>query len=74
MKFENLRCINDNVNLDDYLKLDAYVRENMQNQEWLGTFSEDEVKETLWNKGIYNISILSIQHRKHKRGKMNYGK
>ncbi|MGM9834942.1 MAG: hypothetical protein ACI31M_04115 [Bacilli bacterium] len=47
MKFENLKCVSDNVNLNDYLKLYTYVRENMHNPEWLGTFSKSEIKEIL---------------------------
>lgn len=49
--FENLKCISDNVNLNDYLKLYTYVRENMANPEWLGTFSLSEIQEILSNGG-----------------------
>lgn len=51
MRFEDLQCISNNVNLNDYLKLYTYVRENMKNPEWLGTFSLSEIKETLSNGG-----------------------
>ena len=44
---ENLKCVNENVNLDDYLKLYKYVRDNMEHPEWLGTFSRDEIIEIL---------------------------
>lgn len=47
MKFNELKCINDNVNLSDYLKLYSYVRKNMNHPEWLGTFSLDEIKDIL---------------------------
>lgn len=47
MKFSELKCINDNVNLNDYLKLYSYVRDNMSQPEWLGTFTLDEIKEIL---------------------------
>ena len=51
MKFEDLKCIEDNVNLDDYLKLYKYVRDNMEHPEWLGTFTKDEVIDILNNGG-----------------------
>ena len=44
---ENLKCVNENVNLDDYLKLYKYVRDNMEHPEWLGTFTRDEIIEIL---------------------------
>ena len=47
MTFENLKCIEENVNINDYLQLYTYVRENMPNPEWLGTFSDEEIKEIL---------------------------
>ena len=47
MNFNELKCINNNVDLDDYLKLYTYVRENMQHPECLGTFSLDEIQDIL---------------------------
>ena len=47
MEFNELKCINDNVNLNDYLKLYSYVRDNMSQPEWLGTFTLDEIKDIL---------------------------
>ena len=40
MSFNELKCVSDNVNLDDYLKLYKYVRDNMEHPEWLGTFEK----------------------------------
>lgn len=51
MSFNELKCVNNNVNLDDYLRLYTYVRENMQHPEWLGTFSLDEIQDILSNGG-----------------------
>ena len=48
---ENLNCVSKNVNLDDYLYLYKYVRDNMENPEWLGTFTKEEIIEILNNKG-----------------------
>ena len=40
-----------NVDLNDYLKLYTYVKENMQHPEWLGTFSMNEIKDILLHGG-----------------------
>lgn len=47
MNFNDLKCVSENVNLDDYLKLYKYVRDNMEHPEWLGTFTMDEIKDIL---------------------------
>ncbi len=47
MKLSELRVVSDNVNIDDYLFLYKYVRENMEHPEWLGTFTRDEIEDIL---------------------------
>ena len=47
MKLTDLKEVSNNVNLDDYLYLYKYVRDNMEHPEWLGTFTLDEIKEIL---------------------------
>ena len=47
MKLSDFTCINNNVDLDDYLKLYKYVIDNMKNKEWLGTFTKEEIKDIL---------------------------
>ena len=47
MSFNKLKCVDKNVDLNDYLKLYTYVRENMKYPEWLGTFSISEIKDIL---------------------------
>ena len=47
MKLNDLKEISDNVNLDEYLSLYNYVRDNMEHPEWLGTFTLDEIKKIL---------------------------
>ena len=47
MKLDDLLEVNNNVNLDDYLSLYNYVRDNMEHPEWLGTFTFDEIKKIL---------------------------
>ncbi len=47
MKLSELREVSENVDLDEYLYLYKYVRDNMEHPEWLGTFTLDEIKEIL---------------------------
>ncbi len=47
MKLKDLKEISNNVNLDDYLYLYNYVRDNMEHPEWLGTFSKEEINDIL---------------------------
>ena len=65
MKLEDLICISDNVNLNDYMHLYKYVRDNMVHPEWLGTFTNDEIETLLKKNGkiwLYydkNIEVCS---------------
>lgn len=43
MKLEDLKCINDNVDLEKYIELREKVKENMQHPEWLGDFSKEDL-------------------------------
>lgn len=47
MKFEDLKCINENVDLEQYLELYNYIRDNMEHKEWLGTFEKQEIIDIL---------------------------
>lgn len=49
MNLENLICINDNINLKEYIKFRELVKENMPNPEWLGDFSKEELENMLNN-------------------------
>lgn len=61
MNFIKLKCVNQNVDLNDYLKLYTYVKENMQHPEWLGTFSMNEIEDILLQGGKYGyIMIMNI--------------
>jgi len=51
MKLSDLVCVNENVNLDDYLELYDFVRDNMEHPEWLGTFSREEIIDIINNGG-----------------------
>ena len=51
MKLNDLTEISENVNLDQYLYLYKYVRDNMEHPEWLGTFTKEEIEDILNNDG-----------------------
>lgn len=51
MKLTDLKEVSTNVNLDEYLYLYNYVRDNMEHPEWLGTFTKEEIEDILNNKG-----------------------
>ena len=47
MKLSDFKEVSNNVNIDDYLYLFNYVRDNMEHPEWLGTFTKEEIVELL---------------------------
>ncbi len=51
MKLTDLKEINNNIKIEDYLYLYSYVRDNMEHPEWLGTFKREEIEEILENGG-----------------------
>ena len=51
MKLTDLTEISNNVNLEEYLYLYNYVRDNMEHPDWLGTFTLEEIKDILNNGG-----------------------
>lgn len=47
MKLSDLYCECENVNLNDYLKLYKYVKDNMEFPIWLGDFTKEELEDLL---------------------------
>ncbi len=47
MKLIDLIEVSENVNLDEYLALYKYVRDNMEHPEWLETFEKEEIEDIL---------------------------
>ena len=47
MQLSDFKEVSDNVNLDEYLYLYNYVRNNMEYPEWLGTFTREEIEDIL---------------------------
>lgn len=59
MKLENLKNINENINIDEYINFREEVKENMEHPEWLGDFTKEEINEMLNNNSkiwIYYIN------------------
>ena len=49
MKLEELDMKNTKINLDEYIKFRELVKDNMNNPEWLGDFTKEELEEMLKN-------------------------
>ena len=47
MELFDLKEVSNNINIDEYLYLYNYVRDNMEHPEWLGTFTKEEIEEIL---------------------------
>lgn len=47
MELKELKCIDENIDIDLYQKYYKYVRDNMEHPEWLGTFTNEEIKSFL---------------------------
>lgn len=47
MKLTDLKEVSNNINIDEYLYLYKYVRDNMEHPEWLGTFTYNEIEKIL---------------------------
>lgn len=43
MKLKDLKCINKNLNIDEYIKFRELVKKNMQYPEWLGDFTKEDL-------------------------------
>lgn len=49
MKLYNLKCINSNINIDDYITNRDMVKINMEYPDWLGDFSREDLCNMLDN-------------------------
>lgn len=49
MKLKELICINENINLDEYLEFKEYVKKYMEHPEWLGSFTKEDLEFMLKN-------------------------
>ena len=80
---EDLKCVNENVNLADYLYLYKYVRDNMEHPEWLGTFTKEEITDILNNSGkiwlyydnkdlVCSMFYIPVKEKTLKKHNINY--
>ncbi len=44
MSLEELKCVNTNINLDEYLKYQNEVKRTMANPDWLGDFTKEDLE------------------------------
>ena len=49
MKIDDLKCVNDNIDLDEYVDFRELVKQNMEYPEWLGDFSKNDLVNMLKN-------------------------
>ena len=49
MKLNELKCINNNVDLEEYILFREDVKKHMEHPEWLGDFTKEELSEMLSN-------------------------
>ena len=49
MKLSDLKCVNDNINLDEYISFRELVKQSMEYPEWLGDFSKENLVNMLNN-------------------------
>ena len=43
MKLTDLKCINKDINIDEYIKFRELVKQNMECPEWLGDFTKEDL-------------------------------
>lgn len=51
IKLENLTCIDNNINIDEYFNYYNYIRNSMKHPEWLSIIPKDEIIKILNNNG-----------------------
>ena len=59
MKLNELTCINENINIDEYITFRELVKTNMEYPEWLGDFSKEDLKDLLKNNSKIWIYYLN---------------
>lgn len=49
LNLQNMTCINENINLEEYIEFREYVKKHMEYPEWLGDFSIEDLEHILAN-------------------------
>ena len=58
MNLNDLRCVNKNIDIDEYIKYRELVKLNMEHPDWLGDFSRDDLIYLLNNNSIIQVYYL----------------
>ena len=59
MRLNELTCINENIDLNEYIMFKEMLKENMENPDWLGDFSKDDLINLLNNNAKIWIYYLN---------------
>lgn len=66
MKLSDLKCINNDIDLDKYIEFREYVKKHMEHPEWLGDFSKEDLinllnnNSKIWVYYLDNIPVCSM--------------
>ena len=47
MKLSDLKCVDENINLDEYINFREFVKKSMVHPEWLGNFTKEDLNNLL---------------------------
>lgn len=61
MRLKELKCINESINLDEYIEFREKVKEKMKYPEWLGDFSKEDLIKLLNNNSKIWIYYLGTE-------------
>lgn len=59
IKIEDLKCISENIDLEEYINFREYVKDHMNNPEWLGDLSKENINNLLNNNSKIWIYYLN---------------
>ena len=66
MELKELKCISDNIDIDEYIKFRELVKENMKYPEWLGDFTKEDLiymlnnGSKIWIYYLNNVPVCSM--------------
>ena len=83
MKLSDFKEISENIDIDEYLYLYKYVRNNMEHPEWLGTFEKEEIEDILKNGGkiwmyydkktpVCSVFYIPVKNKTLRKHNVNY--
>lgn len=58
IKISNLICINEDINLDNYISFRTLVKESMPFPEWLGDFRKEDLETIINSEGKYGYITM----------------